>query len=518
MYYKKILILTFLGIFSFCLISFAKEVTVISFNDFHGQVQRTTDNHHIVPGIEKFMTAVKMEENVYKNNTILVSGGDNYQGTFMSLMTFGAPVNDMFKSLDVVASAVGNHEFDWGVKYFPKWEKNTNMDYLAANIVYKKNNELVKWAKPYLIVQKNGVKVAFIGLATRETLYTTAKKNLKGLKFMDPAKAAQKWIDFLKAGKAKAGKPDVIIALTHIPSSQDTKGTITGAEINDLCNNTKGLNAVISAHSHEVVSGYINKIPVIQAGSYGEDIGILNLFFNQQNKLTGITPSIVNVGKEINNLKNDKTGTDILAKYSKKLAKYFKVIGTAKGNFTRTDQSVSKLGYFVAEVMAKSAGDQIGIVNTYGLRADLKSGKITVQDIYDVAPFDNKIYSVKMKGKDLKQLIENSFEQGGSIKGQYYGIKIFVDTNASVGKKIVKLELPDGKLLDMNKYYSIATCDFMYNGGDKFDFSKSIDKKNTGIIIKDALIKYITKHKIVTPNSINNFIKISENNELKKAA
>ena len=123
-----------------------------------------------------------------------------------------------------------------------------------------------------------------------------------------------------------------------------------------------------------------------------------------------------------------------------------------------------------------------------------------------------------MKGKDLKQLIENSFEQNGSIKGQYYGVKIFVNPNAPFGEKVIKLELPDGKPIDMNKYYSIATCDFMYNGGDKFNFSKSIDKKNTGVIIKDALIKYITKHKVITPDDINNFIKVSESSELKKAA
>jgi 5'-nucleotidase / UDP-sugar diphosphatase len=518
MYCKKILTLTFLGLFTLCLVSFGKEVTVISFNDFHGQVRKTIDDSHVVPGIEKFMTAVKMEEKSYKNNTILVSAGDNYQGTFMSLMTFGAPVNDMFKNLDVVASAVGNHEFDWGVKYFPKWEKNADINYLAANIVYKKNNEPVKWAKPYLIVEKDGVKVAFIGLATKETLYTTAKKNLKGLKFIDPAKAAQKWIDFLNSGKDKVGRPDVIIALTHIPSSQTENGTISGAEIHNLSDNTKGLDAIISAHSHKVVCGYINKIPVVQAGSYGEDLGILNLYFNKENKLIKVTPSIVNVSKEINKLKKNKTAEAILAKYSKKLAKYYKVIGTANGSFNRVDNAVSKLGYFVAKVMAESVDDQIGIVNTYGLRADLNAGKITVQEIYNVAPFVNKIYSIKMKGKDLKQLIENSFEKNGSIKGQYYGVKIFVNSHAPLGEKIVKLELPDGKLLNLNKYYSIATCDFIYDGGDQFDFSKSIDKKNTGINIRDALIKYITEHKTITPNDVSNFIEISKPVELKKAA
>ena len=45
-------------------------------------------------------------------NTIVLSGGDNYQGTAESNLTYGKPVSAMMKGMNVLASAVGNHEFD----------------------------------------------------------------------------------------------------------------------------------------------------------------------------------------------------------------------------------------------------------------------------------------------------------------------------------------------------------------------------------------------------------------------
>ena len=74
----------------------------------------------------------------------------------------------MMREIDVSASVAGNHEFNWGIECISKWERNGNFPFLAANILNKKTGKPVEWAKPYLMVEKNGVKVAFIGLATIE--------------------------------------------------------------------------------------------------------------------------------------------------------------------------------------------------------------------------------------------------------------------------------------------------------------------------------------------------------------
>ena len=170
---------------------FAKTIEVISFNDFHGAMKEDTSTYGKNIGMAKLVTAIKDLEKTYKGHFILVAGGDNYQGSAMSILTKGKPVSEMFKELHVTASAVGNHEFDWGIKYLTQWEKDGGFPFLAANIINKKTHKPVKWAKPYLIVNKDGVKIAFIGLATIATPFTTAKKNIKSLKFIDSAKAAQ---------------------------------------------------------------------------------------------------------------------------------------------------------------------------------------------------------------------------------------------------------------------------------------------------------------------------------------
>src|SRR3712207_4843728 len=110
-----------------------KVVDVLMFNDFHGNLAEDVREKGKNIGMAKMVGYVK--EAIRKNpNTIVVSGGDNYQGTAMSNLTYGAPVSAMMKAMNVVASSVGNHEFDWGVSHMEKWQKDGGFDFLAANI------------------------------------------------------------------------------------------------------------------------------------------------------------------------------------------------------------------------------------------------------------------------------------------------------------------------------------------------------------------------------------------------
>jgi 2',3'-cyclic-nucleotide 2'-phosphodiesterase (5'-nucleotidase family) len=176
----------------------AKEVCIVNVNDFHSMIYHNKTSY--VPGMVFFMNAILFEMKKHgRENVILVSGGDNYQGSIVSFITQGGPVNDMFRELEVAFSAVGNHEFDWGQQLFRKWQKDGNFVYLAANIVNEETGKAPAWIEPYKIVKKNGVKLAFIGLSTLETATKTNAKNFKGLKIIEPWISAQFWIDYLKS-------------------------------------------------------------------------------------------------------------------------------------------------------------------------------------------------------------------------------------------------------------------------------------------------------------------------------
>ena len=500
--------LIFLLLFFITISLFAKTIEVVSFNDFHGRLKEDTSARGKDVGMEKFATAVKDVIKKYNGNAIVVSAGDNYQGSAITVLTKGAPVSDMMKEIGVSASAVGNHEFDWGIDSFEKWKKDGGFPFLAANIINTKTNKPVKWAKPYLIVERDGVKVAFIGLATIETPFVTAKKNISNLKFTDPVKAAQQWIDFLNEGKAEAGKPDVIIALTHIASYQDKPGAkITGKEITALCSETKGLNAVISGHSHKIVSGYINNIPVVQAYSNGRALGILKIELNDKNELEKITPSVIAIYKNKDKLQKDKEATKIYSKYMKQMKKLDIAIGKADGSLLKNEngENISGIGSWVTKAITEQADTQIAIVNSGGLRTGLNKGSITITNMYGLMPFDNTILTMKLSGKDLKRVMEHSL--GGT--GEFYGLKVHYDSNAPAGKQIVSMSLLNGKPIEMNKFYSVATLDFAFDGGDKFDFSGAKDVKKTDETLRDLLIKQIKEKKTIHPVKTDYLINVA---------
>ena len=121
----------------------SSTINILFFNDFHGQVEATKK----APGMVKFVSFID-EFRKENPNTIVLAGGDNYQGPVISNLTRGAVVNKMFSLIGLAASAVGNHEFDWGVKIFSKMARKTVIfTYLAANIVNKSDNKIPTWLK-----------------------------------------------------------------------------------------------------------------------------------------------------------------------------------------------------------------------------------------------------------------------------------------------------------------------------------------------------------------------------------
>ncbi|KGM98498.1 5'-nucleotidase C-terminal domain-containing protein [Clostridium botulinum] len=482
-----------------------KSVNIIMFNDFHGNLAEDVRETGKNIGMAKMVGYAK--DAVSKNpNTIIVSGGDNYQGTAMSNLTYGAPVSAMMKAMHVTASAVGNHEFDWGVSHMEKWQKDGGFNFLAANIYDSKTNAPVSWSKPYKIVEKGGIKVAFIGLAHPNTTTLTKRENVTGLEFRDPVKTSEEWIKYLKEGKAKEGIPDVIVALTHIDSYQDDNTKeITGKAV-DLTK-VKGLDAIVSAHSHRRVIGIINGKPIIQAYKYGRAIGIMSIKLDKDNKVTKIVPKIDDVCNTKSDIIQDEQSAETYNKYDKDLKPILgEKIGQATKEFTHDRASkgtVSLLGRWSCEVMQKKTGAQIAIQNGGGLRRTLYKGDITMGDMYEIMPFDNALVTFDFKGSDIKKAIDHGILNPEVTDGQFSGLKVEYDKNKEFEHRITKITLTDGTPLDMNKYYKLTVPDFLLSGGDKYDFSNAKNVVETFIPVRDVLVEAIKNAKVITPKAVD---------------
>ncbi|MEA2021599.1 MAG: 5'-nucleotidase C-terminal domain-containing protein [Candidatus Caldatribacteriota bacterium] len=471
-----------------------KEIVILSINDYHGALAPAGKN----VGAVKLVDAIKTEEAKNPEGTIIVSAGDNYQGSAMSNLMYGEPVSTVFKEMGIELSAVGNHEFDWGIDRITRWAKDGGFTFICTNIYDKRTNEPVIWAEPYAIIEREGIKVGFVGLATPETAYKTLKANVENYEFRDPVEIITEWVP-----KVKDAGADIIVALTHLGSFQDKEGNISG-EATDLCA-IDGVDAVISAHTHQRVSGMVNGKPLVQAYKYGRSFGKLTFIFDENNKLVSAEPFLDNLYSRADTLNDDANMLAIYEKYNKDMEP---VLGKILGKTTVAldhDRYAgpSLLGEWTCEIMKDAAGVQIAMTNGGGLRTDIPAGEITSGKLYEVMPFDNTLYTMKLSGADVKANIEHGILNEDIGWVQIAGVKAVYDPEAEAGNRIVSMVLEDGNPVEMDEYYTVVTNDFMFTGGDKYNFENSKDGLNTFIPIRDAMMEAVEKAGTISPKKQN---------------
>jgi len=491
---KRLLIslLTFLLILGTISFIFAaeKEIVILSINDFHGALVPAGKN----VGAVKLVDALKTEKAKNPEGTIIVSAGDNYQGSAYSNILYGEPVSAVFKEIGIELSAVGNHEFDWGINRVTKWAEDGGFTFVCTNIYDIRTNEPVDWAEPYAIIEREGVKVGFIGLATPETAYKTLKANVVNYEFRDSVEVITEWVP-----KVKDAGADIIIALTHLGSFQDKEGDITG-EAADLCA-VDGVDAVISAHTHQRVSGLVNGKPLVQAYYAGRSFAKVTFIFDENNRLVSAEPALDNLYERADTLKDDANMLAIYGKIEeevKPLAE--KVLGKTTVDLGHDRYAEpSLLGEWTCEIMKDAVGVQIGMTNGGGLRCPIPAGGITVGKLYEVMPFDNTLYTMKLSGADVKANIEHGILNDDIGWVQIAGARVTYNPEAEAGNRITSMVLEDGTSIEMDKYYTVVTNNFMFTGGDKYNFENSKDGLDTFIPIRDTMMEAVEKAGVISP-------------------
>lgn len=463
-----------------------KRVEILTFNDFHGNVEESGKNI----GAAKLASIIK--ERTRLNNSsnyeaIPVAGGDLYQGTAISNLTQGAPVTEFLKEIGLKASAVGNHEFDWNRNNIVNWAKDGNFDFLAANIVDKVTGKPVDWAKPYKIIEVDGLKIGLIGITTPETAYKTKPENVRDLSFLEPTEIVNKYAKELKEDK----KVNAVVVLSHLGAKTDSATKKISGEAVDLANGVKNVDAIIAAHDHQFTNAVVNNIPIVEAGYNGRGLGLLTFDFNENGNLINVKGTLDEAYKRSSNIVPDETVLNIVNKYKDELKPILseKVADLDKTLEHDSYNGLTPLGIVVSEAMRKIAGADIAITNGGGIRASLEAGEVTIGHLYTIIPFDNTLFTMELKGSDIKKAIEHGIMPGNMGWGQFSGIKVWYDKDAKAGERVTSIRLQDGTPLDMNKYYKVVTNDFMATGGDGYDFSNAKNLYDTNLVMRDEIVK-----------------------------
>lgn len=466
----------------------AKVIAIASFNDFHAALEEEPKGKNA--GLGKFATVI-LDAKKANPNTLLLSGGDSFQGSALSSITKGSVVTQFMKLVGVNASAVGNHELDWGLDNFARWESEGGFDFLAANITEKATGKAPAWVQPFKLVKVGGHLVAIVGFMTQETLTTVKADFVAPYSITAPADAAAALIPEIR----KAYKPELVIALTHVPSVADKAdpkkalGMPAYNELDALCK-VPGLDAVVSAHSHNTVAGFDNGVPVVQAYYNGRALAALSVTFDKDGRFA-IVPSVNEFYKAKDKIAEYAPAKDI---FTSSMAKYGQAlndkVASLKGALSHDKgQNVTPMGYWVCETLRARYGLDAYVQNGGGLRKGFAEGDLLVKDFWDLMPFDNYTVVFEVSGADLRKIIDHGIDSVDFGNGQFSGLKVTYDPAAPFESKVVSMTLADGTPIDDAKLYKVGTNDFQFSGGDKYvikPYAKNV--KDTFEPVREVLL------------------------------
>ena len=222
------------------------DLTILHINDFHGNLlpKPGKEGKPATGGMAYIAKMVTEEREKNPDGTLLLSAGDMFQGTPISNLFRGKPVIETMNRMGFDAMTLGNHEFDWGMEAFGDLRKAAAFPFLSANIVDEKG-ALLPGVKPYVIVQRKGLKVAVIGITTPETHYATKPGNLKGYRVIPVEKVLPALIEKVK--KEGAGP---VVVLSHMGLDEDK----------EMASRVSGIDLIVGGHSHTEV-----KTPVVSS-------------------------------------------------------------------------------------------------------------------------------------------------------------------------------------------------------------------------------------------------------------
>ena len=490
-----------------------------------------------------YLKALKLEFG--KKNVLYFDAGDKFQGGLESTLSNGTIMTELSNEQNLNADIFGNHEFDNGMEFLKIQMNKSKFDWITTNLIDKNtnNSKFLNDTKNYVEYKifkiSEKIKIGVIGYTPNFNYYTYVSgiENIKFLKYNDYIKQKAKYL-------REKEKVNAVILLIHngIPCKNDIQKINIWSKndtLNDenciidndglyefLINLEKGIiDAVLGGHVHYPSHHFFNGIPLIHNKDRGVHFHILYLPFDKKNgklnndeiKIEGPIP-ICNLISEKNkecgyserfdnmynfyfhNYRirfNEKIDKKVLKKYKNNFSKYKKFLCYNEDGIYERGVNETLVGNMNCDAIRDSVNSDFAILNNGAFRSVWYPGNIYLEDVYNMYPFRSTVVTFEISGNDLYDIIEITRNNLKSINC-ISGFREFIKKNEN-GKYIVdKLVFMNGTLIDKNKIYTVATNEFLADGGDNFDLVKDKLKNiKHNLEIKEAIENYLLKVKVL---------------------
>lgn len=469
-----------------------------------------------------------------RDNVLLIDAGDCLQGDnaayyFNYVDTLSPhlfPRLMSYMGYDAIVS--GNHDIETGHHVYDRVNaelKETGIPFLGGNAV--RNDNGGPYFPAYSIHRKGGLKVAVLGFNNANIKAWLSESLWSGITFESLIPCVQEWVDRV----CTEHRPDVVIAAVH-SGTGNGDGKMLESQGLDLLYSLEGVDLVIAAHDHAPYAVKHGNSALMNGGARAGNVACAEITVDKR------FGKVRSKDVEVAVRRMDKSKVD------GKMAAYFSTDYEKVREFTNR-----KVGSLAMDIRTRDAytgmSDYVNLVHTVQLsvpEADIsfaapltfngtvKAGELIFNDMFTIYPFENQMFVVKMKGSEIKNYLEYSYDTwietpGGhvlriksspdartgsprwSFVGRSYnfdsaaGLIYTVDVTRPAGERVDIRSLADGREFDPEAWYNVAMTSYRANGGGNLIHSGAgiADVESEGRVvarypeIRDMIYEFVLK-------------------------
>ena len=409
-----------------------RSLTILHLNDLHARL--LPDSQHR-GGFAHVAEAIRQEK-ATSEASLVMHGGDLVQGSPVSTIFEGVPVYEVANTLGFDFHTLGNHEFDYGWWKIPEFVAKAEFPTLNANVVNGQGNLLVP--KPYLIREVNGIRVGVIGILTAELVDLT-KAPLRGpWRALPVTETVSRYVDEIE------NRTDLIVVLSHIfPREED-----------QILRQNPRVPLIIGGHHHggqDEVKEFQGRL-CVKTRPYGRELGRLDIEFDLERKRI-VSHQWKRIPIDSRKYPADQATAKLVEKWEAKVSEIVDVpIGRAARKISR-----GELKPMIERAIVEAVDADLGYMNRGGIRDELPKGLLLARHVWNVLPFGNFISVGQVPGERLPP------------------------------------ELTNGRNIDRNRDYKVATNDFM---GEKWR-EMGLPFSEDGLLVRDVMIDWIKNQEVI---------------------
>ncbi len=509
------------------------HITILGTTDLHGNIY-PTDYYKNTPdnrGLAKIATLIKRARKD-NQNTLLIDSGDTIQGTpleYYHNKKNNEPPDPMMlvmNSLAYDAMAVGNHEYNFGLKVLEKARSEARFPWLSANTYNQGSNDT--HYQPYLVKEIAGIRVGILGLTTPGIPNWENPPNYVGLEFREPVDEARKWVSVLRDKE----KCHLVIVAMHMGLEEDLDtGEINPEQVRHeneavaIARNVPGVDVIMMGHTHrDVPSLYINDVLLTQADYWGKHLAQVDIYLDRDGD--GWRVYAKSARTLVTDLEPDQQVLKLAEPYDRETQAWLaRPIGESAEELNAREARFRDTAILdlVQRVQLEAGKADVSMVASFNPEARIPKGPVSVRDIAGLYVYENTLVVLEVTGEQLKSALEHSakyfraFEPGKAAadlvdeKIPAYnfdiaeGVTYDLDISKPVGERIQNLRFR-GQPVSPAQKFRLATNNYRVNGGGGY-----LMYKNAPVVyrsseeIRDLIIDWVERNKTIPTQPTNNW-------------